>query len=131
MTASRFLAAACALAFISCPVARAQDAAASQAPAKPAPPSAAQAVKTTVRNVPDDSATGRGGEPKVQHTVIEDNATRIEELKVRGQTQRMTVTPKGMKSYEILPADQGRDMSDSAGSQRGAAGKRVWHIFTF
>ena len=73
----------------------------------------------------------KDGEPKVQYTVIEDDATRIEELKVRGQTQRITVSPKGLKSYEILPADQGRDMSDSAGSQRGAAGKRVWHIFTF
>jgi hypothetical protein len=78
---------------------------------------------------PRDPATGI--EPKVQLTVIEDDATRIEELKVRGQTQRITVQPKGMKAYEILPADQGRDMSESAGSQRGAAGKRVWRIFTF
>jgi hypothetical protein len=76
-------------------------------------------------------AAANDGEPKVQYTVIEDDATRIEELKVRGQTQRMTVKPKGLKSYEILPADQGRDMSDSAGSQRGAAGKRVWRIITF
>jgi len=76
-------------------------------------------------------AAAKDGEPRVQRTVIEDDATRIEELKVRGQTQRMTVTPKGLKSYEILPADQGRDMSDSAGSQRGAAGKRVWRIITF
>jgi hypothetical protein len=70
-------------------------------------------------------------EPKVQTTVIEDAATRIEEVKVRGQTQRITVQPKGMKAYEIIPADQGRDMSESAGSQRGAAGKRVWRILTF
>lgn len=75
----------------------------------------------------------RDNEPKVQLTVIEDDATRIEELKVRGQTQRITVQPKqgGMKPYEIIPADQGRDMSDSAGSQRGAAGKRVWRVLTF
>lgn len=74
----------------------------------------------------------RDNEPKVQLTVIEDDAARIEELKVRGQTQRITVQPKGgMKAYEIIPADQGRDMSDSAGSQRGAAGKRVWRVFTF
>lgn len=76
-------------------------------------------------------ASGKDSEPKVQYTVIEDDATRIEELKVRGQTQRITVSPKGLKSYEILPANQGRDMSDSVGSQRGAAGKRVWRIFTF
>jgi len=112
MTAARPLVAAfallCALSF----PAFAQEAAAAKQPPK-APPAE------------------KDGEPKVQYTVIEDDATRIEELKVRGQTQRMTVTPKGLKSYEILPADQGRDMSDSAGSQRGAAGKRVWRIFTF
>jgi hypothetical protein len=78
---------------------------------------------------PKESATS--SEPRVQYTVIEDDATRIEELKVRGQTQRITVQPKGMKAYEIIPADQGRDMSESAGSQRGAAGKRVWRIITF
>ncbi len=89
---------------------------------KPVPP--------TLKETPAE-AQANDGEPKVQYTVIEDDGTRIEELKVRGQTQRMTVTPKGLKSYEILPADQGRDMSDSAGSQRGAAGKRVWRIFTF
>jgi hypothetical protein len=70
-------------------------------------------------------------EPKVVHTVIQDDATRIEETRVRGQTQRTTVTPKGMKSYEILPANAGRDMPDGAGAQRGAAGKRVWHILNF
>jgi hypothetical protein len=80
-------------------------------------------------SAPKDPATGI--EPKVQYTVIEDEGARIEELRVRGQTQRITVKPKGMKPYEILPADQGRDMSDSAGSQRGAAGKRVWHILSF
>lgn len=90
----------------------------------------APAAKQPATSTPADAST-RGGEPQVQHTVIEDDATRIEELKVRGQTQRITVSPKGLKSYEILPANQGRDMSDSAGSQHGAAGKRVWHIFTF
>jgi hypothetical protein len=80
---------------------------------------------------PAPRESGRSSEPRVQYTVIEDDATRIEELKVRGQTLRITVQPKGMKAYEIIPADQGRDMSESAGSQRGAAGKRVWRIITF
>lgn len=82
---------------------------------------------------PKDPARGaaKDNEPKVQNIVIEDDSTRIEELRVRGQTQRLTVQPKGMKGYEIIPASQGRDMSDGAGSQRGAAGKRVWHILSF
>jgi hypothetical protein len=72
-------------------------------------------------------------EPKVQRLVIEDDGARIEELRVRGQTQRITVTPKGAikRGYEIIPADGGRDMSYSAGSGRGAAGQRVWHVLTF
>ena len=72
-------------------------------------------------------------EPVVKHTVIEDKGSRIEELTVRGQTQRITVTPKvgPRKSYEIIPADGARDMSDSASSTRGAAGKRVWQVMSF
>jgi hypothetical protein len=76
---------------------------------------------------------GRGGEPKVTRTVIEDEGARIEELRVRGQTQRITVTPKvGTKqSYEIITGDGSRDLSEGASSTRGAAGKRVWHVLSF
>jgi hypothetical protein len=98
----------------------------------PTPVLAAVLACVVCAPAPAQEAT-RDNEPKVQLTVIEDDATRIEELKVRGQTQRITVQPKkgGMKPYEIIPADQGRDMSDSAGSQRGAAGQRVWRVLTF
>lgn len=72
-------------------------------------------------------------EPKVQHIVIEDEGTRIEELRVRGATQRITVTPKvgTKKSYEILPADASREDFEAAGATRGTAGKRVWHVLSF
>jgi hypothetical protein len=75
----------------------------------------------------------RGGEPVVKHTVIEDDGSRIEEMRVRGQTTRITVTPKvgTHQAYEIIPADGSRDMSDSASSTRGAAGKRVWRVMSF
>ena len=119
MNSNRALAVLGVWAFIACPAAWAQQQAQQQTAPKPTP------VVMPATEVRDPA------EPNVKHTVIEDDATRIEELKVRGQTQRMTVTPKGLKSYEILPATQGRDMSDSAGSQRGAAGKRVWQIITF
>jgi hypothetical protein len=70
-------------------------------------------------------------EPKVQRTVVEDDAVRIEELRVRGQNQRIVVRikkgPAG--SYEVLPADNGRDPSQAA--NKGAAGQRVWHVLSF
>jgi hypothetical protein len=81
----------------------------------------------------DAPPPGRVSEPVVKHTVIEDDGARIEELKVRGQTQRITVTPKRgpRQGYEIIPADGARDMSDGAASERGAAGKRVWRVMSF
>ena len=75
----------------------------------------------------------RTSEPAVRQVVIEDEAMRIEELAVRGQVQRITVTPRGAdrRGYEIITGDGSRELSDGAGSTRGATGKRVWHVFSF
>jgi hypothetical protein len=69
-------------------------------------------------------------EPKVERLVTEDDAVRIEELRVRGQTQRIVVHPKkGGAAYEIVPADGARDLSQS--TSRAGAGQRVWNLFNF
>jgi len=74
----------------------------------------------------------RGGEPNVQRIVVEDDGTRIEELRVRGNTTNITVTPKGnAPAYEIITTDGSRDLSYGASNSRGAAGKRVWHVLSF
>jgi len=72
-------------------------------------------------------------EPNVRRTVIEDQGSKIEELNVRGQPQRIVVTPKvgTTKSYEIIPDSSGRAMYDGSGASRGAVGKRVWNVFDF
>ena len=69
----------------------------------------------------------------MQHILIEDKGSRIEELKVRGTTQRVTVTPKvgTGKSYEIIMGDGSRNLTDSANSSRGAAGKSAWNVLSF
>jgi hypothetical protein len=80
------------------------------------------------------STGGRGGEPAVQQSVVEDSAVRIDETKVRGQTQRIVVQPKKgpNKPYEIVPDNAGRDASDAASGQgKGAAGQRVWNVRSF
>ena len=80
-----------------------------------------------------DVATARVAEPNVRRIVIEDDANRIEELNVRGQTRSVLVTPKGALggSYEIHIGDPSRDLSDGADSRRGAAGQRVWRLMSF
>ena len=72
-------------------------------------------------------------EPKVLQTVVEDDGARIEELKVRGHTQRIVVSPKrgGTAPYEIITGDGSRDLGDGANTSRGAAGKRVWNVLKF
>jgi hypothetical protein len=72
-------------------------------------------------------------EPNVKHTVIEDDGSKIDELRVRGQVQRVTVTPKvGLtKPYEIIVGRGGRGSFDSAGNANGAVGKRVWNVLDF
>ena len=76
---------------------------------------------------------GGSAEPEVRSSLVEDDGAKIEELRVRGQTQRIVVSSKvGPRTrYEIITGDGSRELSDGAGSTRGAAGKRVWNVLTF
>ena len=72
---------------------------------------------------------GRSADAGPQRLVSEDDQVRIEELRLRGQTQRVTVAPKGGagRPYEILLPAPGAD----AAQHRDAAGQRVWPVLTF
>jgi hypothetical protein len=71
-------------------------------------------------------------EPRVERIVIEDEGARIEELRVRGQVQRIVVKPKNAAEYEIVAPSGGRDPSQNrANQQPGAGGQRVWNLFKF
>ena len=74
-------------------------------------------------------ADRHANDPQVQRLVSEDQQVRIDELRVRGQTQRLTVSPKGGsgRDYEILQPAPGQDLSQ----RRDAAGQRVWPVLTF
>ena len=89
--------------------------------ASPATPSPTPVMAPTAAN----SASGPTlpPEPQVLHQVSEDDHVRIEELRVRGQTQRITVQPKipGMPAYEVVPPTPGKPPS-----QDPKAGQRVW-----
>jgi hypothetical protein len=78
-------------------------------------------------------AAAASAEPRVQQIVIEDEGSRIEELRVRGATQRISVKPKvgTTQGYEIIVGDGSRDLSDGVNTTRGAAGKRVWQVLSF
>jgi hypothetical protein len=74
----------------------------------------------------------RGGDPAIRRSVIEDDQVKVEELRVRGQTERIVVSPKhGGKPYEIITTPNGRDPGGSADGRRGATGQRVWTVLGF
>jgi hypothetical protein len=69
-------------------------------------------------------------EPAVRRTVVEDDNVKIEELRVRGQVQRITISPKasGVRPYEIAPPDSGRDPSQQS---KGISGRSLWQLLSF
>lgn len=73
---------------------------------------------------PEPSVPQAGGEPQAQHIVSEDKQVRIEELRVRGETQRVVVQPKAASApaYEIVVHDAG---------SKASSGQRVWNVFGF
>ena len=118
-------AAACAIG-MAAPAANAADAALAPASAVAATPPSTST--TTIEEI----EVGRAGEPNVKRTVIDDGRARIEELRVRGQLQKVTVAPKGgAPGYEILLGDGTHTMGDDPGTSRGSAGKRVWNVLRF
>jgi hypothetical protein len=76
------------------------------------------------------------GEPrknqKIERLHSEDDGASIDELRVGGQTQSVTVKPKAaVPAYEIQPNDMAR--TRPAESRDGMAGRsqRVWNVLGF
>ncbi len=127
--------AACA-AVLACAAAHAADPASAAAPAATSAPSQ-PAITVQSPGAPlvesADPNRPRAGEPAVQRTVIEDRLSKVEELRVRGQLQKVTVDNKGRApNYEVLTHDGARDVADGGiVGLGGAAGKRVWNVLRF
>ena len=80
-----------------------------------------------------DTAVDPRRNQKIERIRIEDAGNRIDELRVGGQTQSVTVQPKAgaMPAYELPPSDMAR--SRPSESREGFAGRkqRVWNVFGF
>ncbi len=85
-------------------------------------------MKVLPRNLQTPPPPARGGEPAIQKLTSEDDHVRITELRVRGQTQTLTVQPKvpGLPAYDIVVPRAGVDPA-----QDPQAGQRVWWSLKF
>ena len=68
---------------------------------------------------------------KIERIRTEDAGTRIDELRVGGETQQITVQPKtGGAAYEVKPAEGARGTAPAATSN-DTNGSRVWNVLKF
>jgi hypothetical protein len=89
----------------------------------------AQKVRGQLSN--SEQITSPSGEQTRRVVVIEDAGTRIEEQRLGGQTERISVQPKNnAPAYEVLPESPSRNPGAQGPARRGG-GERVWNIFSF
>ena len=82
---------------------------------------------------PGTNPSSRRPDAAIQRIRTEDAGSRIDEVRVGGETQSITVQPKtNLPAYEVLPNDgaKGGGTAPSA-SGAGSAGKRVWNVLKF
>lgn len=68
---------------------------------------------------------------KAEYLHVEDAGSRIDEVRIGGQTQSIHVQPKvgNMPAYEVKPTDGARSRPDGFGETQSK--KRVWNIGNF
>ena len=69
-------------------------------------------------------------EPRIERIRVEDNSVRIDEVRVGGQTQAITVQPKNMPSYELGTHSSNRNPATDS-SDSGQTSSRGWKVLGF
>ncbi len=94
----------------------------------PAPAGAAPAT-------PQAPARIQRRDQAIERIRTEDTGARIDELRVGGETQKITVQPKaGVPAYEIKPAEGARGAAPAAAPAAAGGdtnGSRVWNVLKF
>ena len=73
-------------------------------------------------------------EPRVERIVVEDAGSRVDELRVGGQTQSITVQPKTgtpMPAYEVNSNDGARARPGNFNASDSINAPRVWNLRKF
>ena len=100
-------------------------------------PLAAAMAQTPAQNAASAAAAparpARPARPdkKIERIHTEDAGAKIDELRVGGETQQITVQPKtGGAAYEVKPAEGARGTPPATGSG-DTNGSRVWNVLKF
>ena len=97
---------------------------AAQTPAQPAQVASPEAAIAAPSGRPEQT---------IQRIRTEDAGSRIDEVRVGGETQSITVQPKtgiNIPAYEVKPSDTARGAAPST-SKNDTTGSRVWNVLKF
>jgi hypothetical protein len=93
----------------------------------------AQAPADAQKSTAAAEAPARGSRPDraIERIRTEDAGSRIDELRVGGETQQITIQPKtSAPAYEVKPAEGARGKAPASGSS-DTNGSRVWNFLKF
>jgi hypothetical protein len=69
---------------------------------------------------------------KIERIVVEDAGSRVDELRVGGETKSITVQPKAaVPAYEMLPSDLARSRPADRRDGMASGSQRVWNVLDF
>ena len=104
-------------------------AALAQAPASPPPPASTSSSPVTR----DDPVQRDSRNQRIEHIRVEDAGSRVDETRVGGQTQSITVQPKvgTMPQYEVQSNDGARAARNRDNNSGDTTGTRVWNFLKF
>lgn len=98
-------------------------------------PALAQTAAAGAKNTLPAAAINPDGpvDRRIERIRIQDSGARIDELRVGGETQSITVSPTGgMPAYDIAPASANHGPTTQGRTGTGASGgARVWKVLGF
>lgn len=106
----------------------------SAAPAQLTPEQVEQLSKPAPQEPSSASAEGRNNQ-RIERLTVEDGGSRVDELRVGGQTKSITVKPKSAEGnipeYEVIPNNGIRDGGPSKSGADAFQAPRVWTLRKF
>ena len=101
-----------------------------QTPSPSPTPTAAGAQREAL---PDPEPLSGRSNQRTERIQIEDAGSRVDELRVGGQTQNISVQPKtgNLPAYEVQSPDGARSRSGGNNGAETTTAPRVWNVFKF
>lgn len=99
----------------------------------PTPAPAETVVARAPKGQEDNSAPTGKHNQRIEHIRVEDAGSRVDETRVGGQTQSITVQPKvgSMPEYEVQSNDGARASRSRNNNSGDTTGTRVWNFIKF